>query len=306
MMCSMAEQDSPTPDTHRLQFTLEPMPSRFVSSLAKSPLLVVVVTFIIAAAITGYLMVLARGMDAVTTVGTLAAIWGLDLALVIYLLTARDTDKLLAHINALQDQLSAVLEAPGTDAEVIEAQPDSTDTTEPTTIAEPITVVEPPAPSAEPEPITAPEPQAPTEPPQDYQPPQPHQPPGEFVPPPTQPNLPQTSADAEAQLTQRIPSSYLAALQRQTGVRTADIRRAWTPNPSGAGPWVVESDDGQRWSIFQTRGGRPTVIPLGTRNQARDKREDRRLRTQQLSAVRTAIKAERLAQHHNPHDPHPR
>ena len=106
-----------------------PETSRFVAELAARPLLVVGVTFAISAVVTAVLMLVAWGMDVTAAVTTLVGVWALVLALVIYLLTARDTDRLLSHIDALQDQLSAVLETPGADAEVIDtaaAQPQPT------------------------------------------------------------------------------------------------------------------------------------------------------------------------------------
>ena len=178
--------------------------------LAGRPPLVAGVTFGVAAAVT-IICWLIVPMDAVGVVTTLATLWGLILALVIYLLTAKDTDKLLDRIDALQDQLSAALESPDTGAVVVDTQP--------------------------------------TSPPQS--------------PVPT--NTPS--------LDDRIPSTYLDALRQQAGVDTNNIKRAWTPNPTGGGPWVIEAGDGYRWSVFQGRGGRPTVIPLGSADRAHQRDE---------------------------------
>ena len=284
-----------------------PGASRFVGGLAGNPLLVVAATFVVAVVVTVVLMVAGSGMDLVVTVGTVATLWGLALALVIYLLTARDTDKLLDHIDALQDQLSAVLEAPGAGAEVIEAEPDEPDPTRPESItsgSEPVPIPVPiePAPT-EPAPIEpAPTEPAPTDPaPTDPIPlhPQPTQPSSPF-PVPTQPSSP--PPDRLAQLAERIPAPYLDALLVQTGVGIADIRRAWTPNPTGNGPWVIEDTSGARWSIMQKYAGHPTVIPLG-HHEPRDRAARERKRAERQAASQAArlarLQAKSATSHHN-------
>ena len=217
-----------------------------MTSLARNPLSVVAVTLAISVAVTGVLLLFGLDMDAVAIVTTLATVWGVDLALVIYLLTARDTDKLLAHIDALQDQLSAALEAPGAGAEVIDA-------------AAP---VPPPQAADVPSVPSVPDAESPAD-----------QPTGAPATPPSA-------------LAGRIPDEYLAALLQHAGLDAAGIRRAWTPHPRGNGPWVVEDDQGGRWSVFQARGGRPSVIPLGTRQQLRADRDEvtQRLRAERLAA----------------------
>ena len=195
-----------------------PGTSRFVAELAGRPLLVVGVTFVVSAVMTGVLMLAVHGMDVAAAVTTLATIWALVLALVIYLLTARDTDRLLDSIDDLQEQLSAALETPGAGAEVIDAVPAAF----PTTPSEPASVHEP-----------------------------------------------STTSPDSAHLDARLPADYLAALRRATGSGVDRIRRAWTPNPNGNGPWVVEDVDGDRWSIFQAGRGHPSVIPLGNPEQRR-------------------------------------
>ena len=187
--------------------------------LAGRPSMVAGVTFGVAALVTIICWLVVPAMDTVGVVTTLATLWGLTLALVIYLLTAKDTDKLLTHIDALQDQLSAALESPSNGALIVDTQPSTTPPKQPATRA-PVEVLEP--------------------------------------------------AD---QLADRIPATYLDALRQQAGVDTSGIRRAWTPNPTGGGPWVIEAGDGYRWSVFQGRGGRPTVIPLGNADRARQRDE---------------------------------
>ena len=251
----------------------EPTPSRFVTSLARNPALVVVVTFAVSAAVTGALLAFGLDLNAVAVVTTLATVWGLDLALVIYLLTARDTDKLLAHIDALQDQLSAALDSPGADAEVIDTESDEQPANVPTTAAgKPADV----PPTATPERPTE-APTAPTDTPER----------SADVPP--EPSVPQRPAATPA-LTGRVPDAYLAALLAQAGLGASDIRRAWTPHPHGNGPWVIEDNQGGRWSVFQTRGRRPTVISLGSRDQSRGNRHEA---SQRLRAERLAARADR-------------
>jgi len=214
--------------------------SRFIGMLAGRPPLVAGVTFGIAAVVTAICWFAARGMDIVAVVTALATIWAMVLALVIYLLTAKDTDKLLDHIDALQDQLSAALEGPGTGALVVDTQPAAAPATIPT---------------------------------------QPHE--------PTQTRAGDGWAD---RLADRLPAAYLEALRRQTVLDTEDITRAWTPNPDGGGPWVVEAADGDRWSVFQGRGGRPTVIPLGNATQARQRHEAIQRRVQAARAAKAAAR----------------
>lgn len=91
--------------------------------LSGRPLLVAAVTLAFAALVTVCCYLGASGLDVVGVVSLVATVWALALAVVIYLLTAKDTDKLLARIDALQDQLSAVLEKPGEDAIVVDAAP---------------------------------------------------------------------------------------------------------------------------------------------------------------------------------------
>ena len=292
-----------------------------MARLAGSPLLVVMVTLAIGVAVTVVLM-WAVPMDAVAIVSTLATLWGLDLALVIYLLTAKDTDKLLAHIDALQDQLSAALEGPGPGAVVVEGQvatpvqsqvegqvtappvqSQAADTKEEaglqtaqTPLQEPPVQPGPseisPQPSPAPEVVALPRVHDATTVPR----PAPEAP---------QPLYPQGAPYSEAlPVTAYIPATYLEALRRQVGMEVADIHRAWTPNPHGNGPWVVEDAGGDRWSVFQGRHDRPTVISLETRERLRQRRdEERDEKLEHLRAVREARVGHNI---HSTHDPHRR
>jgi len=210
--------------------------SRFVAMLAGRPPLVAAVTFGIAVVVTVVCWLTVRTMDTVGVVTTLATLWAMVLALVIYLLTAKDTDKLLEHIDALQDQLSAALEGPGAGAVVVDTEV-------------------------------------------------PRQP----VPVETPASTPQGWVD---RLAGRLPPEYLEALQSRTEITAEDITRAWTPYPGGRGPWVVEAADGDRWSVFQGRGGRPTIIPLGNAAQARQRHEAIQQRIHAVKAAKAAARAD--------------
>ena len=213
-------------------------------------------------------------MDSVAIVTTLATVWGLDLALVIYLLTAKDTDKLLAHIDALQDQLSAALEGPGPDAVVVENSQIAS--TSPATVPQkasqqeetPQNVTVPentqPSPSSEPEIPVQPGPTPKVH-------PYPSHAPGGTTPVPE--SLPVTAY---------MPKEYVEALRNQLRMNTEDIVRAWTPNPHGNGPWVVEDTKGDRWSVFQGRHDRPTVISLESRERLRQIRDEKQEVRQKL------------------------
>jgi len=194
--------------------------SRFVAVLASRPPLVALATFAVAGVVTLVLALTTTGLDATGIVSILATVWALALSVVIYLLTAKDTDKLLDHIDALQDQLSATLETPGPGALVVDDAPTRQDVK-----------------------------------------------PGQA----------------------RLPEDYLAALTSTTGLVEDDLARAWTPIPSGAGPWVVESTSHDRWSVFRGRGGHITVIPLGNADRARQRMDERvRQRRVAMTALRSA------------------
>ena len=321
-----------------------------MARLAGSPLLVVGVTLAIAGVVTGILMGITH-MDSVAIVSTLATIWGLDLALVIYLLTAKDTDKLLAHIDALQDQLSAALEGPGPDAVVVEGTPQIESTSgasaqkvsqseeTPTGVPEdfqsnrsPESAL--PSPSLETEvqrplysevpvqhvPYTeipgqqgpstktpvhrgpsaetpgqhgpsttipaqpGPSPEVPTQPgPTPKAHPHPSHTHGTApVPlvPITQP-VPQPATES-LPVTEYMPKEYVEALREQLRMQAEDIVRAWTPNPHGNGPWVVEDAKGDRWSVFQGRRNQPTVISLESRERLRQIRDEKQEVRQRL------------------------
>jgi len=263
-----------------------PQTSPFLARLAGSPLLVVAVTLAIGVAVTGILMCVAP-MDSVAIVTTLATVWGLDLALVIYLLTAKDTDKLLAHIDALQDQLSAALEGPGPDAVVVEGTPPIESTSSPQALPQSeetpqgVTVSEAPV-------QPGPSPEAPAQPGRTPKV-RPHPshvhggttPVPQTTPTPQVTAVPQTTA-VPLPVATYMPADYVEALRRQAGLEAADIQRAWTPNPHGNGPWVAEDADGNRWSVFQGRRDQPTVISLESRERLHQIREQKQEVRQRL------------------------
>jgi len=271
-----------------------PSASPFLARLAGSPLLVVGVTLAIGVVVTGALM-LAVPMDSVAIVTTLATVWGLDLALVIYLLTAKDTDKLLAHIDALQDQLSAALEGPGPDAVVVEGpqmkstkgasaphdihHPDNLHGDEETTTVPPAIPAQP-GPSLERpvQPTPSPGPPTPPTPPGPTPKAHPHPSHTHGTTPVPEPQ----SASEPLPVTAYMPKAYVEALRNQLRMETEDIVRAWTPNPHGNGPWVVEDAKGDRWSVFQGRRDQPTVISLESRERLRQIREEKQEVRQRL------------------------
>ena len=392
-----------------------------MGQLAGRPLLVVTTTCGVSIVVTVALVLAAHGMDVAGVVTTLATLWALVLALVIYLLTARDTDKLLGHIDALQDQLSAALAVPGAEAEVIEAgdvvaedaegsAPAAWDNTGDNTAVAPdnkpaggdntgwrsgadnIPAVPdtrsvgastgsaggdntgwrsgadniPAVPGTSSAGADARSADG------DNTPATPGNTPaggdntGEIVGPnvpevtseratesmvdwitrigskvpgsaselhvgrlgsdgpggdepgvdrlgvdragvdrhdiigpkvpeaTSEPQSPARRGEAEharpvvpgwpgprspwAQLIDRVPPDYLEALWQHAGVDVEHIRRAWTPTSDGRGPWVIESQDGGRWSVFQAGHGKPSVISLGNPDQLRQRRADRRAR----------------------------
>jgi hypothetical protein len=80
--------------------------------LAKFPGRVTVVTFAAAAAVTAIVAVVDGDWSLTTIVSLVAALWALFFGVMIYLLTARDTDNVLDQIADLHEQLATALTAP--------------------------------------------------------------------------------------------------------------------------------------------------------------------------------------------------
>ncbi|WP_345762439.1 hypothetical protein [Diaminobutyricibacter sp. McL0608] len=77
--------------------------------LAKFPGRVTVVTFAAGVVVTLFVVVVGGDSSPTTVVSLIATLWALFFAVMIYLLTARDTDKVLEQIADLHEQLATAL-----------------------------------------------------------------------------------------------------------------------------------------------------------------------------------------------------
>lgn len=221
----------------------------FLRRLADKPMLVITSTFVLTAFVTIVVLVAEpASVDVLGVVSLLATLWGLTLAVVIYLLTAQDTNRVLGQIGDLQEQLSAAL-----------AEPDATDT--------PGSGESPAEPAIDESPSPAPAEDRPDAPVVVGRHPQPHEPART-----RRPSTPQSSAHGSSfyvagtgiALEDRVPLGYIEAWQSATGLAPERISRAWTRGHSDRAPWVLMSDDGSRWSVYSSGDGVPSVIRLAS------------------------------------------
>lgn len=203
-----------------------------VENLAKYPGRVTILTFF-AGLIATALVSWASGDDTlVTVVSLLATLWALFFAVMIYLLSARDTDRVLEQISDLQEQLGAALSSPdesdtgATNAVVVpsspsgqSAQPDDSWWTSHREHSDRFTVPE----SAK-----------------------------------TKPYLVRDPEDIEKE----VPAALLSAWKTATGADPGTLVRAWTPNSLTNRQWVLQSTDRHRWLIFARENGGIGVLPL--------------------------------------------
>lgn len=186
-------------------------------------------------------------VDILGVVSLAATIWGLTLALVIYLLTAQDTDRVLDHISDLQEQLAASLEEPDGDEEMEQS----------------VGAIPEPRAELDPEPRTRPTASEAMQTLQDAKHktsraqrqrgggPGGHGDRGVFY-----------TSESGIKLEDVAPSDYLKAWETTTGRDASQIFRAWTRSHEGSSPWVFMLRDGSRWSVFASEDGMPSVIDL--------------------------------------------
>jgi hypothetical protein len=216
--------------------------------LAKFPGRVTIVTFVAGVVVTVAVVLLGGDDSPTTVVGLVATLWALFFGVMIYLLTARDTDTVLEQIADLHEQLATALASPDGDGEGDEAEPES-----PASAPEPSVPAEPAEPvPAEPVPAEP----APAEPSR----------PGHAHPPASRDDRDRSRPSAghpvrpgvriltgPAEVAGGMPAELLAAWTSGTGRTSADLARAWTRDPRSDRQWVVEGTDGERWVVF-TRG----------------------------------------------------
>ena len=225
----------------------------FLDHLAKFPGRVTAVTFAAGAVVTVGVVLIDGDGDATTIVSLVATLWALFFAVMIYLLTARDTDKVLDQIADLHEQLATALAAPEEETAGETAEETADETGAETNAAPP--TQESPEPEQPAAPSTRPATPAmrPGRPGQDAHP---------------QPRL----LDGEAAIVDAVPGELLDAWTTATGKTRDALSRAWTRDPRSGQQWVLETADHQRWVVF-SRGGRGAgVIPLDATSRARLRR----------------------------------
>ncbi|MFJ3394736.1 hypothetical protein [Leifsonia aquatica] len=200
--------------------------------LAKFPGRVTVVTFVAGVVVTVVVVLLGGDGSPTTVVGLVATLWALFFGVMIYLLTARDTDTVLEQIADLHEQLSTALASPD-DAE------EGDDSTQPSEEATP----QVPAP-------TLPTPSTPAP-----------APPGRT----RQPGGPRGETrvlTGAADIAASVPPELLSAWTSATGGATADLARVWTRDPRSERQWVFETTEGERWVVFSRGAQGAGVISL--------------------------------------------
>lgn len=228
-----------------------------IDHLAKFPGRVTIVTFAAGLLVT-VVVVLCGGDDSpATVVGLVATLWALFFAVMIYLLTARDTDRVLDQIADLHEQLAAALESPETESP---APDESTATVEVPETPDTGPAQRTPRPDSAHADRHPGSPSAPA--PFGQARHQGHPSPRIVV---------GASAIAEA-----VPSELLDAWTSSTGLAPGVLTRAWTRDPRSERQWVVETETGERWVVFSRGAGGTGVISLSEVDQRRGRRQPRR------------------------------
>ena len=227
--------------------------SWLLNHLAKFPGRVTAVTFAAGVVVTGAVTLVDGDWSAVTIVSLLATLWALFFAVMIYLLTAKDTDRVLEQIADLHEQLSTALASPdeGEAEEGEEAEEQQAEAP-----AEPVPTEPVPA---EPAPV---EPAPPGEPGRA----------GGRRPPQQRPDRDRQRAQAEAhrptvltgseEIAAGVPADLLAAWRSATGGTAADLTRAWSRDWDSRRQWVFETTGHERWLVFAKRGAEVGVLSL--------------------------------------------
>ncbi|MFF2051112.1 hypothetical protein ACFVU2_05865 [Leifsonia sp. NPDC058194] len=228
--------------------------------LAKFPGRVTVVTFVAGVIVTVVVVLFGGDGSPTTVVGLVATLWALFFAVMIYLLTARDTDTVLEQIADLHEQLATALASPDEDAGDGEEESAGEEASS-SAVGEPATQ-RPPAPAPEPAPAPAPAPvpvPAPA--------PAPVPAPGPAVPGRTRresgqhggPHGGSQVVSGAAEIAAAVPRELLDAWKTATGGSADDLERAWTRDPRSDRQWVLETGEGERWVVF-TRGAQGTGV----------------------------------------------
>jgi hypothetical protein len=212
--------DGPTPKRARLYHWL-------LDHLAKFPGRVAAVTFAAGAAVTVGVVAVDGDRSPTTVVSLLATLWALFFAVMIYLLTARDTDKVLEQIADLHEQLATALAAPEEEGEPVEVETADA--------------------GGESVPAKNPDVASP-----------------DNVPWPLAPGRARPGGDSrraprllvgEAAIVDGVPGDLLDAWVSATGQNRDQLSRAWTRDPRSERQWVLETVGHERWVVF-SKGAR--------------------------------------------------
>jgi len=221
--------------------------------LAKFPGRVTVVTFLAGVVVTIVVVLIGGDGSPSSVVGLVATLWALFFAVMIYLLTARDTDTVLEQIADLHEQLATALASPDDGGEDAGDGAEEGDGAAQSPVAEAPQAPEPSAPEpATPTPATpaTPAPPAPT-----------HPAPG--TPARTRqqggPRGETRVLTGAADIAAGVPPELLAAWTSATGGSADDLVRAWTRDPRSDRQWVFETTPGERWVVFN-RGPHGTGV----------------------------------------------
>ena len=208
-----------------------------IENLAKYPGRVTIVTFFAGLTATA-LVAWASGDDTiVTVVSLLATLWALFFSVMIYLLSAKDTDRVLEQIADLQEQLGAALSSPeesdtGSAPSGVAASPDSGPR---------------PAEAEERWWLSRSE----------------H--PDRFTVPESAKKKPAVVRGPE-DIEKEVPSTLLSAWKTASAVDPATLVRAWTPNSVTNRQWVLQTEDHRRWLVFARENGGIGVLSLDSDN----------------------------------------
>ena len=228
--------------------------------LAKFPGRVTVVTFAAGVVVTLFVVVVGGDSSPTTVVSLIATLWALFFAVMIYLLTARDTDKVLEQIADLHEQLATALAAPDEEeAESVaeSAEPDAAASTD---------VVTPPH-------VGIPDGVGSGELAQDSgrgqrRPSSPGAGQDRTWPPPGANRRPRLYVGLPA-IVDGVPKELLDSWTSATGRTIDELSRAWTRDPRSDRQWVLETVGGGRWVVFSKGAQGIGVMSLDDRGAGR-------------------------------------
>lgn len=227
----------------------------FLDHLAKFPGRLTVASFAAAAAVTIVVVVAGGDRSPTTVVSLVATLWALFFAIMIYLLTARDTDKVLDQIADLREQLATALAAPDEDVAPAEEKTDSAAAEQTAATSEaPAVHADSTAPETGQGNVRGRTPDGGGWGWGDQAPAAGARGPGRDRRGPGAPAGPRLLVGLPA-IADGVPSDLLTAWASATGRSRDELSRAWTRDPRADRQWVLETAEGGRWVVF-SKGAR--------------------------------------------------